>query len=462
MATARLGERLKVLVLVGATAVGKTKLSVQLAKALNAEIVNGDALQVYRGLDIATAKVTEKEKCGVPHHLFSFLDPKSSITVREYRDRALQVIEDISSRGKLPIIVGGTTYYIQSLLWPSLLDEETDMLAGSKTQKGTESCAVATKETTHSNPLEELKRVDPQMAERLHPNERRKIEHSLRIFRETGIQHSKLIAEQHSRDAAMQPRYECRAIWLDCDLDVHEARLSARIGTMVDQGLLEEVESLWDMLENDPDMSSKTSHDEDASSGLRQAIGFKEFFPWLALPKPRSRCVTFTKEGTCAVSSTVVAKETESARVLSECLELLRVRTRQYSRRQTKWLRNRFANRNVQVTRLNTSNVELWDQNVLQPALDIGKKLLAGDKIPEDEQREMNERNRRFWASRDISKWKKRACDVCGITTNGEHEWNTHLSSRRHRKRLANLERRRKREEEGGLVSDKAKHFRAE
>ena len=97
-----MSKKLKLLVIVGATAVGKTKLSIELAKALNGEIVNGDALQVYRDLNVATAKVTSSEARGVPHHMLSFLKPNESLTVREYRDQALKVIEDIAMRGKVP------------------------------------------------------------------------------------------------------------------------------------------------------------------------------------------------------------------------------------------------------------------------------------------------------------------------------------------------------------------------
>eukprot|EP00939_MAST-03C_sp_MAST-3C-sp1_P004085 g4085.t1 len=470
----KLGKRLKVLVIVGATAVGKTKLSVQLAKALNAEIVNGDALQVYKGLDIATAKVTEEERCGVPHHLFSFVEPHETISVREYRDKALRTIEDIASRGRLPIVVGGTTYYIQSLIWSSLIDEETT-LAGAAVSMGKKGKALAVSScrdsgvgpatteinrtassgvdrsskiaTSEESLFEELKRVDPQMAERLHPKDVRKIENSLTIFKETGIQHSQLIAKQHSRDAAMQPRFDCRAIWLDCDDDsVFEDRLSARIVSMVSDGLLDEVSGVWEKLR-------ETIGEEHISpqDGLVQAIGFKEFLPWLQLPKPRPiapyslrsfRAGGSAKQGRVSNRDRKRAKRggveipevDEGKEILGDCLDTLRLRTRQFSKRQRKWIRNRFACRNIHVTRLDTSDVSMWDELVFEPALTVTKKLVAGEKIPDEEQKCMDERNRKFWDSRDISKWKKYACDVCGVIANGSTEWQKHMASAKHRR----------------------------
>lgn len=114
----------KVLVIVGTTGAGKTKLSIDLAKAVGGEIVNSDAMQMYRGLDIATAKIKENEKEGIPHHMFDIIDPSSRCDVLEFKKRALNVIDDILARGKVPIIVGGTMYYTQAILWKAqLLDD---------------------------------------------------------------------------------------------------------------------------------------------------------------------------------------------------------------------------------------------------------------------------------------------------------------------------------------------------
>ena len=280
---------MKLLVIVGATAVGKTKLSIELAKALNGEIVNGDALQVYRDLNVATAKVTTREARGIPHHMLSFLKPNESLTVVEYRNQALKVIQDITTRGKVPILVGGTMYYVQSLIWPSLIDEETTFKTNedhNETFQGVgEMKEVDDDHDNDSNIYEELRKIDPDMAERLHPNDTRKIRRSLEIFHKHGRRHSELIVEQHRRDAAMQPRFDCHALWLDCSPKIHEERVSKRIRGMLDDGLLDEVERLWSMIRSD----DKAQH---ILGGATQAIGFKEFLPWCRLPE-ESRTLHF-------------------------------------------------------------------------------------------------------------------------------------------------------------------------
>ena len=115
----------RVIAIVGTTGVGKTKLSLEIARAVGGEVVNVDAMQMYRGLDIATAKASAEEREGVPHHLLSVMDVSKAITVHDFRDMALPVIDDILRRGKVPVLVGGTLYYMQSILWhDTLLDGE--------------------------------------------------------------------------------------------------------------------------------------------------------------------------------------------------------------------------------------------------------------------------------------------------------------------------------------------------
>eukprot|EP00938_MAST-03A_sp_MAST-3A-sp1_P005055 g5055.t1 len=410
-----MSKKLKLLVIVGATAVGKTKLSIELAKALNGEIVNGDALQVYRDLNVATAKVTPKEARGVPHHMLSFLKPNESLTVREYRDQALKVIEDIAMRGKVPILVGGTMYYVQSLIWPSLIDEETTF----KINEDLNTESYKEKDDEDSNMYEALRKVDPDMAERLHPNDTRKIRRSLEIFHKHGRRHSELIVEQHRRDAAMQPRFDCHALWLDCSPKIHEARVSKRIRGMLDDGLLDEVERLWSKIRADEES-------EEILGGVTQAIGFKEFLPWCSLPDEK-------RTHSCESVISDLYLEDFATKPLDSCLSRLFVNTRQYAKKQIRWIQNRFACRNIRVTRLDTSVVENWNENVLKPAMEVSKSLLRDDPIPNDVKAKLERQNREFWDSRDIMKWKKRRCEICDVTTNGKHEWEVHLQSKKHR-----------------------------
>lgn len=193
-------------VVIGPTGSGKSKLGIELAQRFDGEVVNADAIQMYKGLDVATAKVTDEETMGVPHHLLSFLEPQQQATVREFRDLASSAIADIRARGKLPIVVGGTMYYVQSLLRPSLL--EASDVVGRLKASATPTTAALSKPIQldapasevchhpHFNPTcmhttyyarcrlvgayeaqlyERLKLVDPDMANRLHPNDARKV-----------------------------------------------------------------------------------------------------------------------------------------------------------------------------------------------------------------------------------------------------------------------------------------------
>ena len=162
--------KIPVVVVIGATGTGKTKLGVELAKQLNGEVVNADSLQMYHGLSIATAKPTKEEMDGVPHHLMSFLPPTETFTTHDFCKRAVPVIEDIHKRGKLPILVGGTLYYVQSLLWESL------MSTGSKERywayrglRGEQRAKPIIISSSSSVDLyTKLQTIDPVMAQQLH------------------------------------------------------------------------------------------------------------------------------------------------------------------------------------------------------------------------------------------------------------------------------------------------------
>ncbi|CAE7941582.1 miaA, partial [Symbiodinium sp. KB8] len=176
----------KVVFIIGSTGTGKSKLGIDICKKYGGEVINADAIQMYKGLDIATAKVTEVEMDGVPHHLLSFLEPlDESYTVREFRTDALALIDDITKRNRLPVVVGGTMYYVQALLRGALLDEEEEELGEPKS----EGIPEALKEEAKANPgilYESLLKIDPIMAKKLHPNDLRRVERSLEVYYQFG------------------------------------------------------------------------------------------------------------------------------------------------------------------------------------------------------------------------------------------------------------------------------------
>lgn len=228
----------RVLVITGPTATGKTALGVAMARHLDGEIVSADSMQVYRGMDIGTAKATPEEQGGIPHHLLDVADPRESFSVSRYVELASACCEDIFRRGKLPVIVGGTGLYIDSLLsgrtFAERAEEENDLR-----QRLTEEYDAM----GGAHMWQRLRDVDPQRAERLSPNDRKRIVRALEVYLLTG----KTITQHDEETRQCPPRYEALRIALDFSLreDLYR-RINRRVDRMIENGLFEEVQGLLD------------------------------------------------------------------------------------------------------------------------------------------------------------------------------------------------------------------------
>jgi tRNA dimethylallyltransferase len=247
---------------VGPTGSGKTRLAVDLARACNGEIVNADVIQMYAGLDIASAKASTAERRGVPHHLLSFLPPCAAMTVRVFRALATAVIADIHARGRVPVIAGGSGYYVQALLRESLLeDAEAEALvvanAGAADGGGGATCVAAGAgasaaacgdggmndagvdgATLHAR----LAVVDPVMARRLHPHDVRRISRALAVHASTGIPFSAMLARQAAKIEGAPGPFRSRVYWLTVDDRAeHDRRLDLRVSDMLCDGLASEI-----------------------------------------------------------------------------------------------------------------------------------------------------------------------------------------------------------------------------
>ena len=225
----------KLIVLIGPTAVGKTKTSIELAKAFDGEIISGDSMQIYRGMDIGTAKIRHDEMEGIPHHLIDIKDPVESYSAAEFQQSVRKLITEIHARGKMPIIAGGTGLYIQSVLYDYRFTETP----------GDEAFRERLEEESHQIGHEAMHRkladVDHEAASQIHPNNIRRVIRALEIHHTTGKTMTEY-QKQQSRDL----QYDVALIGLTMDRDKLYERINLRVDMMVDEGLLHEVRSLYE------------------------------------------------------------------------------------------------------------------------------------------------------------------------------------------------------------------------
>jgi tRNA dimethylallyltransferase len=244
-------------VIAGPTAGGKTALAVAIAHALAArgvaaEVVTADAFQVYRGMDVGTAKPTPAERAGVPHHLIDLVEPTERFTVHDWLRRADPLVADLRARGVVPIVVGGTNLYVKAFL-DGLFDAPP---IGAEVRD-------AVRAMGQPERRDELDRVDPAAAARIHPADERRTVRALEVFRQTGTPISTLQAQW---DAEQTARPDALLVGLDWPTDAINARINARVRSMLDGGLVEEARVLWEAGALGPQ--------------AREAIGYKQLIPF--------------------------------------------------------------------------------------------------------------------------------------------------------------------------------------
>ncbi len=247
---------IKIAAVVGPTASGKTALSVRLARKFDGEIVSADSMQIYKGMDIATAKPTAEEQCGIPHHMMDFLPPDVKYSVSDYVRDAKKCVSDIASRGKLPIVAGGTGLYVDSLLTNTDFGEMPD---NSKIRKELWSRLEA---EGNSAMLGELMKIDPECAGVLHENNAGRIIRALEVYYLTGV----TMTEMKRRSHLTPSEYDVCIIGINYkNRDVLYSRIDRRVDMMVNDGLMDEA-------------ARYTALSSDTTSA--QAIGYKELKPY--------------------------------------------------------------------------------------------------------------------------------------------------------------------------------------
>lgn len=405
-----------------------------LATRFNGEIINGDAMQMYRGLPIITNQIPVEERHGIPHHLLSCVDFEAEAwRIGHFKREALRLIDDIRSRGKQPILVGGTHYYTQAVLFKDQLVGEG---ADAQDNTGSSKDLPSTSEKwpiLDSSPeilMEKLKEVDPAMAERWHPKDGRKIRRSLEIYFQTGRRASEIYAEQKAlkdetvnKDASLL-RFENTVIfWVHAEKEVLNARLDARVDGMIEQGLLAEAGKMSDYLQEQLSKGVEV----DQTRGVWVSIGFKELAPYFeALQQAH-------------------LSEQELEALKKECIELIRIATRQYGGTQVKWIRNKLwrelseAGMTRRLYLLDSSNISDWDACVATPSEDIVQSLLQGEPTPEP--KSLSELANAVLGTREQQARARTAadvkcffCDVCRKTIPGQDQWNIHIAGHSHRR----------------------------
>ena len=277
-----------VVAVVGPTATGKTALGVALAQHFSGEVISCDSMQIYKGLDVGTAKVTPEETCGIPHHGVDILTPDKPFSVADFTAMAGRLEREISARGALPILVGGTGLYVQSFLNGVRFTEEKAP-AGLREQLAAE---LAEKGGTAM--YEELRQVDPEAAAAIHPNNQVRVLRALEHYRATGKKLSEQKAESHP------PEKPYRSLILGLDFPDRAAlyrRIDLRVDKMLEAGILPEAELVW--------------QNRETYRTAAQAIGYKEFFPYF-----------------------------EGAASLEACTDKLKQASRNYAKRQLTWFRH--------------------------------------------------------------------------------------------------------------------------
>lgn len=227
---------LPLIAIVGPTAVGKTALAIEVAKAVGGEIISGDSMQVYRQMDIGTAKPSMEERQGIPHHLIDIMDPDEEYSVALFQKMAEELIKDISARGKVPILAGGTGLYVRSVI------DHYDFTDFAVNQDFRTSMQQEAESLGNEHLHQKLALVDPVSAEKLHPNDVKRIIRALEVYHYTG----KPISSYHRIKETTDPKYNLFMIGLNMDRERLYQRINLRVEQMMEMGLVAEVQKLLD------------------------------------------------------------------------------------------------------------------------------------------------------------------------------------------------------------------------
>ena len=401
---------------------------------------------MYKGLPIATNKISRKARKGVPHHLLGCVPlDQEPWTVHDFHSKASSIIGEIRSRGKVPILVGGTHYYTQSLLFPQSLVNDEDQNERLEEEDEERKWPILAADT-HTM-YDELRRVDPDLAQKWHPRDRRKIRRSLQIWLQTGKRASDLYREQRDvppigssdeletseaveaqklspnskdleedRDVERYENLSPLVFWTYTPSQVLNRRLDGRVDDMISNGLLEEVKSMHAYQVS----QAQQGQTIDDTRGIWVAIGYKEMLPYITS-----------------------ATETSEGETKSESVERMKTATRQYAKRQTRWIHLKLllamheAGWGDKMFLLDAFDLSQFPQRVEKVAEDITSDFLAGNVLLPPTT--LSDLAMEMLLLKDQEREKHRSaryCDLCDKTMMYEAEWLKHLTSKGHKKAM--------------------------
>lgn len=470
-------SRTPIVVILGSTATGKTKLSIELARRFNGEIISADSMQIYKGLDISTAKATAEERAQAPHHLLDVCDVKTqTYSIHDFRDAALPIVDNLLASNRMPIIVGGTNYYIESLLWKTLVtpsrsdreSDEEDGLHDARVSIDEIVRRLCPNEVGRNDPeflYELLTKVDPKQAQRIHPNDQRKVLRALQVYATTGRRISDIWQQQQNEEGGNYLggplRYDNVVMfWLRSDQSKLNQRIDKRIDSMIAQGLLKEIRHCYDLMRADLIAAGRDPNQLDCTLGMTQAIGFKEFVPYLqkyTSTELDEQLTEFVMKYGSNPSQRV--QRPEGLNELSDGLEELRLRTKQYAKKQIKWIQNRLIRNKGRpvpsIYELNATNAETqWNEDVYLNAEDVVEAFIDG-RVPNQKPMEFEKHSTDGLAT-DVTFF----CQTCERLFVGEHVYNAHLKSNLHRKVLQSKNKKKRRDENRNGIIQTFKEFR--
>lgn len=397
----------KIIIVIGATASGKSTVAHQICKQFNGEIINADVMQCYKGAQIGTNKPTEEEKKEFHYHLVDFVDPSINYTVQQWVDACDKEIEQIINNNHIPVVCGETSFYVDSLLFRHSSEMNMNSNDGNENDIDEEREKDENEIQLPWNQNEwyhQLELIDKPMATKLHPNDLIRIKNALLYY----LKHKKPLSEALLNDEIII-KYNPIIVWVDCDVELLDKRAEIRVGQMIKEGMTEQ--NLTFLKENEEHMKQL-----EWKWGICMAIGLREYIP------------LFKKECT--------EEDVKNAII---------THTKQYIRKQIRWIKNRVIDTRKCIcihhvhdgkTILELENVYKQIETYLQSPNYYFQQGVTDDEIKESKE---NEVDNKLLEKKNLIEWKKYSCETCGKILNGENEWNIHLKSKGHKAKKKQL-----------------------